>query len=632
MTRAQKCRRAREARSERSAGALACLVAAALAVSLVGLISPTGAWGAVGLPEGFFAEPVLRVGAPTAIAFTPGDSLLIATKRGRLLLLQPGATRPTTVLDLGRRICDQAERGLVGLAVDPDFRTNRFVYVFFTRRRFGCGHLAVSRVSRFVLRRDRRIDPASERVLLDKIISPRRHHVGGDLQFGKDGYLYISVGDGSCHYLTRRCGPENTAAREDHVLLGKVLRVDRDGRAPDGNGNGPRCALTGKTRRGARCREIYATGLRNPFRMAFDPNASGTRFFINDVGEQTWEEINLGRLHADYGWNLREGRCPVGSVVGCGPGPRRLTDPIFTYWQPGHTRRGERGCEAITGGAFVPPRAWPAAFAGDYLFADYVCGKIFRLQQVAGTYLAQDFATGLGPSSAVHLLFGPAPSGTMLYFTTLRPDGGGVWRIGYAPGNRRPVASATATPRFGPAPLDVIFDAAQSSDPDNDELVFTWDFGDGSSLETREARVAHSYRLDGVYRAQLLVRDVRGAQSDPSEVRVDVGNTPPRITISGPRRYDFGERIVLGAHAIDAEDGALGRRRLTWHVVLHHEEHTHPYRGPLHGARIAFRAPALDTRHDARTTYLRVHVRAPDKTGLVGRTQRALRPRGVARG
>ena len=396
MTRAQKYLRARDARSEGAAGALGCLAAAALAVSLVGLISPTGASGAVALPEGFFAEPVLRVGAPTAIAFTPGDSLLIATKRGRLLLLQPGAKRPTTVLDLGRRICDQAERGLVGLAVDPDFRMNRFVYLFFTRRRFGCGHLAVSRVSRFTLRRDRRIDPASERVLLDQIMSPRRHHVGGDLQFGKDGYLYISVGDGSCHYLTRRCGPLNSAAREDHVLLGKVLRVDRDGRAPDGNGNGSRCALTGKTRRGVRCREIYATGLRNPFRMAFDPNARGTRFFINDVGEQTWEEINLGRLHADYGWNLREGRCPVGSVVGCGPGPRRLTAPIFTYWQPGRTRGGERGCEAITGGAFVPERAWPPAFGGDYLFADYVCGKIFRLEQVGAPSSRKSLRLDLG--------------------------------------------------------------------------------------------------------------------------------------------------------------------------------------------------------------------------------------------
>ena len=129
-----------------------------------------------------------------------------------------------------------------------------------------------------------------------------------------------------------------------HVLLGKILRVDRDGRRRRSTA-ADRRARSPADPPGARCREIFATGLRNPFRMAFDPNAPGTRFFINDVGEQTWEEINRGRLDADYGWNLREGRCPVGSVRGCGPAPRGLTDPIFTYWQPGlrAAREGLRG-------------------------------------------------------------------------------------------------------------------------------------------------------------------------------------------------------------------------------------------------------------------------------------------------
>ena len=393
-------------------GVLRRPAASGLAALLVCLACCGEASAAVGLPEDFFAERVMRIEAPTAIAFTPDQALLVATKFGRLVLLEPGARQSRTVLDLRRRVCHQSERGLVGLAVDPRFRRNRFVYVYFTRRRFGCGNRAVNRVSRFVLRRNGQIDPASERVLLDKIMSPGRYHLGGDLQFGKDGYLYISVGDGVCHYRTHRCSSRNTAAREDNVLLGKILRVDRTGRAPRANGLGRRCALTGRTRRGARCREIYATGLRNPFRIAFDPNAARTRFFINDVREQTWEEINLGRLGADYGWNLREGRCPVGRARSCPRPPRGLTDPIFTYRQPGRTRGRKKGCEAITGGAFVPRGAWPRAFRGDYLFADYVCGKIFRLKRVAGRYRAREFATGLGRSSAVHLRFGPGPSGT----------------------------------------------------------------------------------------------------------------------------------------------------------------------------------------------------------------------------
>jgi glucose/arabinose dehydrogenase len=215
---------------------------AATVLSVACLAWVPAASAAVRLPRGFFVERVLRLRASTAIAFTPRGQLLVATKLGRVLLLDPGGPRAREVLDLRARICHQGERGLVGLAVDPRFSTNRFVYAYFTRRRDDCGRRAVNRVSRFVLQRDGRVNPASERVLIDNIFSPDRYHIGGDLQFGKDGYLYISVGDGICHYRTGRCEPLNTAAREDNVLLGKILRVDRHGRAPRANGGDTRCA------------------------------------------------------------------------------------------------------------------------------------------------------------------------------------------------------------------------------------------------------------------------------------------------------------------------------------------------------------------------------------------------------
>ncbi|MBA2490711.1 MAG: PQQ-dependent sugar dehydrogenase [Gammaproteobacteria bacterium] len=101
--------------------------------------------------------------------------------------------------------------------------------------------------------------------------------------------------------------------------MGKILRITRDGGIPPNNpfmgANSARCALTGRTTAGKHCQETFATGLRNPFRMAFDPNAASTRFFINDVGQITWEEINLGQAGADYGWNLREGPCPTGQSL-----------------------------------------------------------------------------------------------------------------------------------------------------------------------------------------------------------------------------------------------------------------------------------------------------------------------------
>src|SRR6185503_15043327 len=138
-----------------------------------------------------------------------------------------------------------------------------------------------------------------------------------------------------------------------------------------------RCSVTGGTTAGMKCRETFAWGLRNPFRIAFDPNDLGSRFFINDVGQNVWEEIDAGTAGADYGWNLREGFCANGSTTNCGPPAAGLTNPLFAY-------NHADGCASITGGAFVPRGAWPAEYDGVYLFSDFVCGTIFRLVPAAG--------------------------------------------------------------------------------------------------------------------------------------------------------------------------------------------------------------------------------------------------------
>ena len=171
-----------------------------------------------------------------------------------------------------------------------------------------------------------------------------------------------------------------------------------------------------------RCQETFAWGLRNPFRIAFDPNAADTRFHISDVGQGTWEEIDLGAAGADYGWNLREGRCATGSTTNCGAPPAGMTNPVFDYGR-------SDGCGSITGGAFVPAGSWPASYTGTYLFGDFVCGRIFQLvPNGAGGFNRLTFADGLGTASAVHLAFGPHTTGTVLYYTTYA-GGGAVRRI-----------------------------------------------------------------------------------------------------------------------------------------------------------------------------------------------------------
>ena len=388
----------------------------ALAASLVA--TPARAQAAV--PAGFVDQTVATIGVPTAIAFTPDGRGLFTTQVGRLRVHTPaGGLLASAALDFSAKICANSERGLLGVAVDPAFAANGFIYLYYTLRQgTACDATAVNRVSRVVL------TPAnttgSEVVLIDNIPSTAGNHNGGDLQFGKDGNLYVSVGDGGCDYAGTGCSASNDAARDRNVLLGKILRITPSGEIPADNPfQGPgtaRCNVTGRTT-ATWCQETYAWGLRNPYRMAFDPNAAGTRFYINDVGQSTWEEIDLGAAGADYGWNVREGHCVTGSTTMCGPPPAGMTNPLFDYGR-------SDGCRSITGGAFVPIGIWPAAYQGKYLFADFACGRIFRLDpNGSGGFTRVDFATALGANTVVHLAFGPVAGTQALYYTTYASSG-----------------------------------------------------------------------------------------------------------------------------------------------------------------------------------------------------------------
>jgi hypothetical protein len=247
-----------------------------------------------------------------------------------------------------------------------------------------------------------------------------------------------------------------------------------------------------------------------------DPNAVGTRFFVNDVGQGTREEIDLGQAGADYGWNCKEGTLVTGACSSVPPG---VVDPVFDYGRGAVPGTTASGCASITGGAFVPNGIWPASYDGTYLFADFVCGWIFRLS-AGGPYAAADFATSLGGSSATSLTFGPHGPTQALYYTTYAA-GGQVRRIAYAlPGNNPPVAVASGSPLTGPAPLTVDFSAAGSVDPDpSDTLTYFWDFGDGSPEESTASPIlSHTYTAAGTYTATLRVRDDKLAFSQPATV------------------------------------------------------------------------------------------------------------------
>ena len=586
-----------------------CLLAGSAAIAALACIGAASAPAAT-LPTGFSDELVTSLLMPTAIAFTPDGRMLVTTQPGKLYV-GIGIASPVLALDISSDTCSSSERGMLGVAVDPSFVTNHYIYLYYTHVNGSCDN----RVSRFVLGDTNVVDRSTETVLIDNLPTQGGNHNAGDLHFGPDGYLYISVGDGGCDYdLDTGCGGANAASRDQNILLGKILRITSSGGIPPDNpfqgaGTG-RCA-TGAIAPGLKCQETYAWGLRNPFRFTFDPNASSPRFYINDVGQNTWEEIDLGQAGVDYGWNVREGNCATGSTTDCGPQPAGMTNPVFAY---DHSD----GCASITGGAFIPVGAWSPAYDGAYLFSDYVCGSVFQLvPQAGGGFTRSTFATGFGSSSVVSMTFGPA-STHALYYTTYA-GGGQIRRIVYTgSANRNPTAALTASPSSGPAPLADTLDASGSSDPDGNALTFTYDFGDGSpTTATSATSLTHTYAA-GNYTASVTANDGRGGTSTAT-ASIQAGNTAPSITIDTPvvdSTFYVGQSLNLHATATDVQDGTLPASSLSWTVIRHHDAHTHPFLGPTTGNDIGFTGPAPEDLEAAASSYLEIRATATDSQGL----------------
>ena len=402
----------------RSLVALAVL-ALATPLALATNIAPASA--APSVPTGFDNIFVAAVDLPTAMAELPDGRMFVASKNGQLWLLNANGTKPATpAITLG--VCADSERGLLGVDTDPAVVTNGYIYVYYT---FDNGPGCQNRVSRFTLTGST-VAPASELVLVDGIPATEGNHNGGDVHVGKDGMLYISVGDNGCNPRTPgvNCAGGNPAAKNRALPNGKILRVNLDGSIPGSNpytGAGTARCNTGPTTDGTICQEIVAYGLRNPFRFVPDQNAPGTKFFINDVGQDTTEEIDQFQPGANYGWNDREGFCAAGGRTDCNNPPAGVTDPIFDY------THAAAGCDSITGGAFVPATGWPAAYAGGYLYSDFICQKIFALLPNGdGTWTSQPFADGVG--GVVDMRAVSRLGAWSIYYTTFA-NGGEVRRI-----------------------------------------------------------------------------------------------------------------------------------------------------------------------------------------------------------
>ncbi len=276
-------------------------------------------------------------------------------------------------VDLRDRVESGGERGLLGVAFHPDFSRNRRLFVDYTRR--GDGATIVSELS--ASPDGTTADPASERVLLT-VAQPYANHNGGQIAFGPDGYLYIGLGDGGSG------GDPHGNAQSLQALLGKILRIDVNGARVDGRpyaipADNP--FASGGLRPGGGLPEIWAYGLRNPWRFSFDREWGD--LYIGDVGQGAWEEIDRqpgdSRGGENYGWPVMEGRhCYSGQCNQSG-----FVRPIAEY---SHSE----GC-SVTGG-YVYRGARQPALLGVYVFADYCSGTIFSLQVDEGTITPKSVA------------------------------------------------------------------------------------------------------------------------------------------------------------------------------------------------------------------------------------------------
>ncbi|HEX4493668.1 MAG TPA: PQQ-dependent sugar dehydrogenase [Acidimicrobiia bacterium] len=408
---------------------VAALVMASLAIGTNGASGSTAvpSTRAETLPAGFTDVLVATMDRPVALAPTPDGRILVVDQAGLVRVIDHGTLLPAPALNISAKVCaTNSERGMLGIAVDPHFAKNGFVYLYYTFKKFAkckndIADVPVNRVARFTMTGDT-IDPASEKVLIDGMKSFHGNHNAGDLGFGKDGMLYASVGDGGCDYRVglTACEPDNPIAQSLDTLQGKVLRITPAGGIPKDNpfvGAGTARCNHGPVASGTICREIYLYGLRNPFRFAFDPNASGTRLFVDDTGEATWEEVDAASAGANFGWNVREGPCAQGSTTDCGPPPAGMTNPTFAY------QHATTHCGAITGGAFVPDGLWAPAYDGSYLLGDYVCNRIYRIvPKRGGGWKSSVFARGIALGGPIAMRFAPYAQSTALYYTTYTTD------------------------------------------------------------------------------------------------------------------------------------------------------------------------------------------------------------------
>ena len=547
---------------------------------------------AANLPAGFVEVPLATGLDPTALAQAPDGRIFITEKYGAVRIVENGVLLPDPFILLP--VDNFNERGLSGIAIDPNFEQNRYVYLYYTVPL--AGHNRLSRVralGNFAL-------PGSEEVLLELDPMAGTIHNAGAMTFGPDGKLYLAVGEGA----------DGAKAPKLNSLLGKILRLNPDGTIPQDN------PFYDKTT--GIYRAIYATGLRNPFSMAMQPGTG--RMFVCDVGSNLFEEVNHIEAGMDYGWNRVEGY-RTDQIV-----PDNYRDPVYGYIH-------QFGC-AVTGAAFYNPSVtqFPATYVGKFFYGDYCNTRIKYLNPETGL-VEGTFATNI--DRPIALLTGLKGE---LYYISRGGIGGGsegdntssnegaLWRVEYV-GNGAPVFSIQPKNALVPAGEDAVFSAnANGGQP----IQFRWqrDGQDIPGAAGKNLTLGAVTLPDSGAVFRCIAKNLYGQVASADAVlRVTANQRPLPVILEPPAglTYSAGDTIRFSGYAFDPETGDLADDELVWQLELLHDQHAHPGLGPLTGMPSGYYVvPRVGETDD--NVWLRIHLTVRDPAGLSGTAYRDIFP------
>jgi len=527
------------------------------------------------LPSGFIETTLASgIASPTAMAIAPGGPIFVCSQTGALRVIKNGVLLTTPFVTLS--VDSVGERGLLGVALDPHFTLNHYIYLYYTVP----GNPSHNRVVRLTANGDV-VLPGSRVILLElDPLSTATNHNGGALHFGADGNLYIAVGDNA----------EGSNSQNLSNLLGKILRIVPDGTIPSDN---PFVQST--TAR----HEIWAFGLRNPFTFAF--RGTTNLMYINDVGQSTWEEIDLGLAGANYGWPATEG--PTTNPA--------YKSPVYYY---GHSD----GC-AITGGAFYSPSTpnFPSSYVGKYFFGDYCSGFIRILNP--STAQATNFITGASQPVDIHV----GADGSLYY---LARGTGSVMKVRYTT-NLFPVITTQPKSQLISAGYPVTFSVAASGPS---PYSYQW-MRNGVNMT---GATASSYKFattlaDNGAQFRVRVSNAYGSASSNTATLSVTSDKPPTSQILTPAvgaTYFGGMVVNYSGSASDKEDGTLPASAFTWRVDFHHDSHVHPFIPPTTGSKTGtFTMP--NRGEVSSNVYYYITLKVVDSVGLTSTTVRYILPR-----